>query len=1112
MRLKKIFTFKSNNNLYKTISVILVLLSYNFSIQLISAEPITWDDEWNFSQEINIPIDTTMEASLFQPVDIKIEFDENCWARNENQHSIRVVSWDGNNWHELESQIYDLEKSNDNFINSCGLVFLIPEFADGNEKYYVYYSDTEKDNPDYEDHVQIEESYYHYEPISGYALESSFFKITDDGYCNYIVSQEGQFMGYNTGQHITKMIEKTTEIKPKNGDPIASFDFKYSYGEDLFDYSSTSQKLISKDIVNDGNLMIEFGMISKSKLDDLQTTANYKYYHCPSFSKTRIHVHIKHEALEDISLNDVIILDTNTDGTYATLQTQAVKSKTIDDLNFGEIQPYLHFNNEINTLTEFEVDTDPDYIPEDLDIRIISIIDDVDLGENSWVSFDEGEKGIAHAIIFYSNDVVLSGDNERNGLQINSFEMDYPHLPGLENNMANIVISRNSFEKDENLDTNIPKGFVVEFDAEYFSTKNDGYKILDDEATIFRKLVENKPEYELDINNEIDEKRKHTLSINVHRAPSFPMGSSLSAIFGKNFSYISAELYEVNEYVSSESAVRLPMKAMDDFDSSRIIRTMIQSLKFFDYRNSSFYKKIIFSDIEEGEYIVKIFRENSVFSMDKQYIGYAIVNLNADIKIDINCRSEGQLKLLLIDQNENVVENAQVFLKINDLIIADSLTDQDGITEIKAPKNSNDYSLEVFYKGFLVYEESVKLNFLNNLRSDAKSIEIERYIINLEIFDKWDLSPDVELNPIIVNNEINDQIIINSEKNSDSNYVFNDIPPGDYQIMFRYKSFIIEESIKLNEDKNVRIEFPAEFKINIKVRDSRGIPYQDSIVYIERDGKKIKLEDNIELTATLPPGEYILQVHNDEDIIYKKNINIYNEGNFDIVTNHDSMYPIIFLAIFIILIGLVLVYSYLKKNIKISLTFLPIIFVFISLLFPWWIIQGSSNQISSTSSMFLYPMNLITLTTSSENIVGELAFIPDLFILVINIFLIISFIGCIITSLSYYFDRNNNKKNSLISLFLGLITFSVSISMFIFALNELASIAVGSIIGQGNIDSTVIQNGVASSVYSNWGFGIGFYIYFVSLLLIIANILYFIRSNKGEEVIWGVGRKKSKQK
>jgi hypothetical protein len=1090
-----------------------VLLSYNFSIQLISAEPITWDNEWNFTQEINIPIDTTMEASIFQPVDIKIEFDENCWAKNENQHSIRVVAWDGDDWYELESQIYDLEKSNDNFISSCGLVFLIPEFADGNEKYYVYYSDDEKDNPGYEDHVQIEESYYHYEPISGYALESSFFKITDDGYCNYIVSQEGQFMGYNTGQHITKMIEKTTEIKPKNGDPIASFDFKYSYGEDLFDYSSTSQKLISKEIVNDGNLMIEFGMISKSKLDDLQTTANYKYYHCPSSSNTRIHVHIKHEALEDISLNDVIILDTNTDGTYATLQTQAVKSKTIDDLNFGEIQPYLHYNNERNTITEFEVDTDPDYIPEDLDIRIISIKDDVDLGENSWVSFDEGEKGISHAIIFYSNDVVISGDDERNGFQINSFEMDYPHLPGLENNMANIVISRNSYEQNENLDTNIPKNFVVEFDAEYFSTKNDGYKILDDEATIFRKLIENKPDYELDINNEIDEKRKHTLSINVHQAPSFPMGSSLSAIFGKNISYISAELYEANNYVSSESAVRLPMKQMDDFDSSRIIRTMIQSLKFFDYRNSSFYKKIIFSDIEEGEYVVKIFRENSIFSSDKQYIGYAIVNLNDDIKIDINCRSEGKINLILNDQNENVVGNAQVFLKINDMIIADAITDKDGISEIKAPKNSNEYNLEVFYKGFLVYEESVKLNFLNNLRSTAKSIEIERYVINLEIFDKWGLSPDVELNPIIVNNEFNDQIIINSEKNSDSNYVFNNIPPGDYQIMFRYKSFIIEESIKLNENKDVKIEFPAEYKIDIKIRDSRGISFQDSIIYIERNGKKIKVgENNNEQTATLPPGKYIIEVQNNNEIIYKKNINIYSEGNFDIVTNHDSIFPIIFLVIFFILIGLILGFTYLKKNIKISLTFLPVIIVFISILFPWWMIQGSSNQISSTSSMYLYPMNLITLTTNSENIVGELAFIPDLFIQVINIFLIISFIGCIIVSLSYYFDRISNKKRTLLFLFLGIITFSISISMFIFALNELASITVGSIIGQGNIDSSVIQNGMASSVNSNWGFGIGFYIYLISLFLIIVNLVFFIKTNKGEEFIWNLKRKKSIQK
>jgi len=812
-----------------------------FQIPNISAEPIKWDEEWNFSEELIIPIDTRLKISAYKPVDIEVEFENKCWAKNEEEHSIRLICWYGTVWHELESQIYDFQSIDNNFISSCSLVFLIPEFADGTEKYYLYYSDTEKNSPDYLNHVKIEESYYRYEPISGYALESSYFKITDDDYCNYIISQEGQFMGYNTGQHIIKMNEKTTEIKPKNNDLIAAFDFKYSYGDDLFEYSSTSQKLISKEIINDGNLMIEFGMISRSKLDDLQTTANYKYYHCPTSSESRIHVHVKHEALKEIKLDDAIVLDTNTDGTYATLQIQSVKSKTIDDLNFGRIQPYMHYNNEHGTISEFDVDVDPEYIPEDLDIRIISIEDDVDLGENSWVSFDEGVNGIAHAIIFYSNDILIQGNNEKNGFQINAYEMDYPHLPGLENNMANIVVSRNSFEKGENFDTIIPQDFIVEFDAEFFSTKTDGYKILDDEAKIFRKLIENKPEYDLDFNDETSDVEKHSLSIKVHQARSFPMGSSLSALFGKNFSYIVVELYKDGEYVSSESAVRLPMKTMDDFDSTRIIKTIIQSIKYFDFRNISFYKKIIFSDIEEGEYVIKIYRENPISSDKRQYIGYTVVDLTKDMEINVNCRSEGQINLLVMDQNDDKVENAEVILKNQDSIISNSVTNKEGEADIRAPKNLDDYNLQVVYKGFLVYEDLIKINSLSNLKSDIISINIERYNVDLEIFDKWDLSPDVELNPILLNDLGNDQIIIYSEKKSDSNYFFKYIPNGDYKLIFRFKSFIVEESIQLTDDESLKIEFPAEYKINIKTRDSRGVIYPDSTVYISRDGKKVKL-------------------------------------------------------------------------------------------------------------------------------------------------------------------------------------------------------------------------------------------------------------------------------
>ena len=105
---------------------------------------------------------------------------------------------------------------------------------------------------------------------------------------------------------------------------------------------------------------------------------------------------------------------------------------------------------------DITVDIDPEYIPEESDIRIISYIDDVDLGKNAWISFDEGKTGFAHSIIFNSNNVLVSGTNEKEGLQINAFEMDYPHLPGLENNIATIQIGRNSFETGGDHDLIIP--------------------------------------------------------------------------------------------------------------------------------------------------------------------------------------------------------------------------------------------------------------------------------------------------------------------------------------------------------------------------------------------------------------------------------------------------------------------------------------------------------------------------------------------------------------------------------------------------------------------------------------------------------------------------------
>ena len=334
-----------------------------------------WDNSWLFREEIIIPIDTSLEEAKYQPVDIHITFSNPCWAVNETMHSIRVICQDEECYHELESQIYDLHFIDDTHIDSCGIVFLIPGFADGGEEYYVYYDDTEKPAPNYIDHVDVEEAYYRYEPIPGYPLESFYYKIIDDGYVTYTIAQEGHFMGYTTSQHITKMKKNIKVVSPQNGELFAAFDFRYCYDTGLFDYSSTSQKLLSKEILVDGNLMVQVSITSTSNRRDLETTAFYTYYHSPS-NESRMRIHVQHRVLKDIE----VYPDANTDGVFSTLQCGGVKSSSIRELNMGEILPYLHLYSESNQIMEFSIDEDPEYIPEDPDIRVIRWSDDIDLG------------------------------------------------------------------------------------------------------------------------------------------------------------------------------------------------------------------------------------------------------------------------------------------------------------------------------------------------------------------------------------------------------------------------------------------------------------------------------------------------------------------------------------------------------------------------------------------------------------------------------------------------------------------------------------------------------------------------------------------------------------
>jgi len=77
---------------------------------IISHEPPSylWNADWSYYEEINIPISTHDIISKYQPIDMRIDFENDCWVKDESHNSIRICCWLDNNWYELESQIYNL--------------------------------------------------------------------------------------------------------------------------------------------------------------------------------------------------------------------------------------------------------------------------------------------------------------------------------------------------------------------------------------------------------------------------------------------------------------------------------------------------------------------------------------------------------------------------------------------------------------------------------------------------------------------------------------------------------------------------------------------------------------------------------------------------------------------------------------------------------------------------------------------------------------------------------------------------------------------------------------------------------------------------------------------
>ncbi len=1060
--------------------------------QVSAAPEDWWNAAWSSRQELPLGSLLNEKNTTYQPIDIPLRFESLCWAENETLNSVRVIQQNSQDTLELESQIYDLVYSDQTHITSCNLVFLIPPQTDGTERYFVYYDEASTPAPGYPDHVSIADSSYFYEPIPGYPLESHFFKIIQENTIPYVVAQEGKFLWYTTSQCVTKLVGGSTEVAPKNGEAIASFEFAYYYGFDMWEYSSTSQQIISKEVLCDGNLMVSCRILSRSTTGDLQTTAIYKYYYCPTDTE-RIQVHVLHEALQDCQ----VFADANTDGVYASMQCGGIHSASISELNFGEIYPYIHFYSEQDTVEQYPVDLNPEYTQENPILWLIQNADDVDLGKNAWVTFDEGATGTTHALIFGSNSVLTSGSDERDGIQLKAYESNYPHLPGLDYTIAAVECTRNAYEKNgSGRDLVIPKGFTAEFDAEFFSAPANGYLSAEQEAHLFQILVKLKPStQEKNATDENTTRDRYSLTVSVHDAPSFPFGSVFSALTGRDFPYITIEAYQENTIVSSGTASRLPIKGSISSEETSLRARIKSALSLFDIRNSSFWKQYRFENLEAGRYVIKVFRENPRVGDQHRFIGVAVVNLSSDSRIHVFCRPQGTCVVTLVDQSDMGIKNADVQLIQDGMIIAQNKTDDKGVARLSAPCNRRQsYQLNVVTQGFEVVNESIRLRYSRIVIPLKKTVELDQFNWKVTLEDLWGLPPEIDLTPRLTSSEMQIPTMISPAQTSGNSFQFTRLPPSTYQLQIRYKSFTIDKEITIPSD-DTSIVFPAVYPVSFHVYDARGSALGNAGVEMSRGGVTRRVTSNgSEADFSVPPGLYTIKVMIQDTVIGQRSLLVMNDRSVDLITKQEPILPVILLVISSLIMVIGILIGIKKKDLAYPLILLIIGIMILSFVFPWWSLQGVSRDVQTTSSLYLLPFAFVSTTIAPQVIAGELSFVPEIFSTAMLVIPIVSGIIIILLILHLLLKRMLGKKWKILLRLGTLVLLGGCLVLFVYAMSAFAEVGVGSFIGQGSIDISIQGQDGAFPVHSQWGPTLGFWFYGTAILLLIA--FYLIQYQK----------------
>lgn len=1030
-----------------------------------------WNTEWSYRQEIMIPSEINRTLNDLQPIDIIIRFESPCWVKNETTHSIRVIKQHQRDNIELESQIYDLDYEKDTILRSCNVVFIIPENMTGTEVFYVYYDESSTVPPMYVDHVSILDSSYYYEPISGYPLSSRFYHIIEDGSSVYAICQEGTFMDFYTAQSITKLTANTTTVKPENGQAIASYDYSFFYGDTMQDSYTTSKSLVSKHINIDGNLLVSCTIKSSSSTDDMFSTVTYNYYYCSTAEK-RIFSSVCHEIKNEYVTSAKVL----TDGIYATLLTASVKSAAIEQLNFGTIPPYIHYRNEHNEFKEYPIDPNPSYISTGECLPIISKEHDQDLSDDAWVCFDDGTTGAAYAILFNTTQVIVSGENERNGVQIKAYEIDSIHLPGFENNMAVILLGRNSYETQEGSDIHTPKDFIIRFNAEFYYTPTGGYPQVVKESERYQSLSLLRHQKNNDQTYTYETEKTYNLTVFVHNAFTFPQAQALSLASGLNLSFIQVQIYQNDTLICSGSPSRIHVKSIAETKDADL-PLILQMMKLGDWKKTTVFKSIHFENITIGTYVVKIVRYHPLIHKTPQYIGVDTITVQDDTEIHVTCTREKQVSVSVIDQFLQPVQDVFVQIIIDNQSVSSNVTDLSGSTILHFPAHVlRSYQIIGLYKGFLISNETLTLRDSIRVKTLKIQMQVERYNLDLIFKDSWHLLSALNIYPILTCDQQDIPISFPAHQIAQAHYSFNDLPKAMYTLT--HPSTSEDVLIYLNCNHTETIILPDTYPISYHLFNKRGIPMDHLIITVHRENKSFIYDaDKQHGSFYLPAGTYFLNVTQKEQQVCTLFLHVYSEISVDIVTTVDPFDSSIIILIFVMIFAISILHFIRQKTYRFLLVAILFSLLLASFLNPWWMIAGDNNGTYMQTSLFLFPPNLITFYMNETIHTGELAGLPSIFNLAFTGFISMFVGGSCLLCIWQCFPGTMSflKSKRILILLISTLMISIGFIGSTVLIHVLSNVAIGSFFGSGPLDVMVPGATQSQIILCLWGPSYGWY-------------------------------------